>query len=213
MFNGGLKSFLPAPSTFSPHPHNVGLYSIYLTPFSNTFSFPVDRYIMVLSRIPHLFDSCRPTTILRSIIAIAVNAIKTVLMRWRLPYIFKEVFKRFPSFADFYTSSAVIFIFIMAWTIASSVHSQPNSVDPRFGQTVSLACFTNSIISITTTTKGCFPKVEPIDGFLVATLTSADGFLSFNPKDCQTTKLLSDNVFHSGSISRSERYVNRGYYL
>lgn len=51
--------------------------------------------------------------------------------------IFKKVLERLPSFADRYSSAAIVFEVRVLWSIASRLHLNPNIVNARLGHSVS----------------------------------------------------------------------------
>jgi hypothetical protein len=197
------EGFFKAPS-FSQSGHNSSsVRSVNLDPFRYTMSFTVHGDVFVSLSVSHLLFGGCPAAIRWKIVSIVVNTIKTVFRAWAFAYILSEVLKGMkPSFADFYSTPAVILISPSLLVITTAFHTTPFSEKPRLRSTMCYRGLRSSFfLQASTTLRVPATQVEKCRRGLAAALASAYGSLSFHTKDSQTTKNSSDDVTHSDMVA------------
>jgi hypothetical protein len=80
-----------------------------LCPLSNGFGASVVCNSFISSLVVSLFFACSPFTVLKTVISIVVNSFKSQIRAIRIRHILYKIFDIKPSFADFYTTTSVVF--------------------------------------------------------------------------------------------------------
>lgn len=179
-------------------------YSKNLSPFRNAMGFFAHSVKDISRCVTHLLSFCRPSTIQRRIVFIAVNTIKTVFWTWTFTYIVSKVLEGVqPTVAYLNSPAAIVFVLIVMGIVTASLHPSPFSVHHSFRETVGLRCFrgTFSLKAATAFRVTCLQIVQSCRG-LAAALTLAYGSLSFKTKDSQTTKNHSNVCVHTWRITQ-----------
>lgn len=106
------------------------------TPFDERERLSVKSNPSAGSSIPALRSLCRPSHVFRLIIAVVVDAIYGVLRRRPESYIANKCGEIAPFRAALDSPASVVSPHPIAWTVASSAHSYPNSVLRRMASAV-----------------------------------------------------------------------------
>jgi len=103
------------------------------TPFTNMFFFTSEFIINVMSSVSRLHKHSSPAAILRSVVTVCIDPIKSSIffsiflnmnkITWM--HIFSKVLEILPPFADFYASTAIIFKRFVLWIKNATSHMFP----------------------------------------------------------------------------------------
>ena len=110
-------------------------------PLGDSIFFTVDVEKNVFSSIVGLFKACPPYAIIRVIPLAVVNSFYGKVVSRFITHVRKEIFKRIPSFTNFYTPISVIRELFIGWVVTPLFHAHPNGIFWRVGTTVDCKSF------------------------------------------------------------------------
>ena len=114
----------------------VGMNAELACPLRDSHGFTIERQHMVNTCVVALFGNSRPSTVLRRVWAIVVNAVKRMPL-WTHAHVIEEILKRFtPAVANFNASVAVILEAYIVWVVTSAEHLIVRSPHRMIRQTV-----------------------------------------------------------------------------
>ena len=150
------KNTFDRPAQMEAAPQCVGTHTKFPCPNRYGLSLAVIGQEMVISPIDRLFSACRPARIFHAIRAVVIAAFnrKTRLICW--PHIRQEVLKFVPSFADLDSTTAIVFIGIVLFIVASSAHKNPCVINGCMRHSVSFLGQTDCF-ALATTATSCMP--------------------------------------------------------
>jgi hypothetical protein len=133
----------------------------------------VDHYSSTVSRIPHLFATCRPAAIIRGIRAVVVLAFNTVTDRaWS--HILEERLETVqPAFAHCNTTCPVTLVARVARSSAASTGGIPDAVLRSQAPSVSSACALKIAIQATTASRQSITQALSHDDLADAAIAEA----------------------------------------
>lgn len=166
------------------------------------------------SPVPVLLGSCRPNTVLRSVILIIVDAFKSHLGIWPLTHIVKEKLERFtPSFANFYASFPVAVVSQIVGVFTPPYHRTPSVIFCCPGSTMRDRSDSN-LLQIQASARARMPITQGslIDYFCRSAFAFAEPSLMIFSrfglrKHCQPSVFLSDEIHALNCIRGNDRRV------
>jgi hypothetical protein len=91
----------------------------------------------VASTVIVLLNVCHPSAVIRSVSLAVVNAVDGMCVGWTLPHVgHKHIEIITPSIAYGNAATAVVFVVLVSWAIASAVHAFPGNVLRRSARSV-----------------------------------------------------------------------------
>lgn len=178
-----------------------------LGPICRAESDTIMRKHDILVRIAILHGGCRPTNIVRFIVAIIIDAIKGVAlfaaMREGGNILVKCLKRLRPRQVDFYSTPAIPRIFMMAGVKTPLFHALPAFIRWMFSEAMSSICRTRAFFVKATTRLGSLfsPQNCTFHCCFVATVAAAGpknspvAIASNGGKDCQASESLSHQIF------------------
>jgi hypothetical protein len=169
-------------------------------PLTNCLCSAIESDRLTAAAIVILLGACRPSAIVRCVVAIGVDAINGMMRTWSAAHIGKEVLKTvLPSVANSNTAAAIIGVPDVRWGIASGFHGNPRAIFGGPGTTV--GC--DNLTVQTATTRGS--ALREIAGrnetfcpaFTSAYPTDAAPEMGTLGNDCPTSELLSTQIKES----------------
>ena len=105
-------------------------------PFRNAHGTTVKGKETVFSHVPHLFMVCCPSTIIRRVVSIVIDAVNAVLVGRAISHIPQKRRKTIPSTENLYPSAAPHTELLVTWVVASASHVNPRSIFWKFSHAV-----------------------------------------------------------------------------
>lgn len=130
LFHGRAQRAFNAPSSMKAAGYSSRWKSCVLGPRSGAHSPSVPREHAVVGSIALLLSLCRPSTIVRRISAIVVDAINRVSV-WARPHVCQEVFVRMPAFTERNATPAILMKPRALGVAASREQARPHDVFRR----------------------------------------------------------------------------------
>lgn len=201
VFDRSFESFFNAPSSFKSAPNYVNgdVNSGCPVCHAQSFHFVCEHHI--LSCVSVLLMPCLPSTVVRFVVAVIVYSSYRSVGKWLWSHVFKKSLKGFPSVADFYSSTAVVFSMFVVWVGAAIQHYGPYLIFRAFRHSVfsAFALFAS----------GCFAlsKAFSSGNFFVPAFAYASPYNAtfFVLSDAfyyrERSKGLSSDVFEARSVS------------
>lgn len=124
---GLIKCVLKGPSSLESSSYRSVAHSNSSTPFSYSQSFFVKRKKLRVSSVTTIFSRSNPSTILRGVIPVVVDAVNLMFGARSFTHVCKKVFKRItPSFTNPDSSLSIIFVTLTVFIVAPSFHAVPD---------------------------------------------------------------------------------------
>lgn len=173
-----------------------------LSPFRQAQSFAAHFEEDVSRCVSHLFCMSCPSTVRGAVSFIAVDAIQAMLWAWAISDILSEVFERKPTSANLDSSASIVFVLTLLLIVATALHPKPLLEKPRFRGSVSYGGLRSSFsLKASTTLSMSIFQIKRCCRGLTAACASTYGSLSFETKDGQTAKSLSDDCVHDVEVN------------
>ena len=197
--------------------NGFALYTKFFSPIFYHKGFPFEANHVILSGIPHLFFSGRPSTIARFIIPVIVRiTVQAVFLRRPRSHIFQKNFKNEPSRRDHYSSSSIIFISWIFFISTSSKHRRPGIIlgdFVRHAMSSMKSFFKFDFVDLPFETTAAFRLTayqrRPGDNFFLAASAAAFPIravaASHEGDDGQAPVPLTKNIFQHNSIYHKVR--------
>ena len=126
------QSFFDAPFVVVQSLRNgCSFKTCFFRPFDKSKGFVQKSYFSVSRCVSVLFSWRFPSDVSRLIISVVVDSSKRMIFAWSKSNIGQKIGKIFPSFANSYSSSAIMWVSLHRRIFASSNHRVPSS--PFFG--------------------------------------------------------------------------------
>lgn len=194
-------------------------YTKMFQPLNKIFCYISNGNFMVMSIIIVLCNSIRPFAIVRRIITIIIHSVKACFNKRFYSYIGKEIFKRFPAFTNFNSTTTIIFKSLPFRIFTSHSHSNPCSIFRSFIHTMfghgfsrnfpikTLTTFYMPIFKMTCHCFDCITtvaKAEPICCTVMGYVRKL-----FNNKSSKPLSRKVMESWHDNNIHEKYSFVNR----
>jgi len=125
------------PSSIKSTSDRVARNFQFLAPLADCLGAPVQKQFAIRSSIRQLNVRGTPSAIFRAVVAIDIDAIKRMLVRWSKAHIVQEIHKRFaPTITDLDTATTVSLVSCGVVIFASRTHVTPSDVFASLRKTV-----------------------------------------------------------------------------